>query len=202
MLFWLVVLSAKFSFAYFLQVSSSSRKDNCDLLIVVLKIVVKREIYLCYMHKILLMYQKYSFCVLIKRSVVFSINLVNLYSELLELEVNLWTQAYNYFYIERKIYMTIDQYVSWLRSFVVTSWSNYSRKITKMLCLAVKVRLELLIFLFLMNLQIEPLVSPTRIIVKQNNIPYSWHDFVSSSKYWICRYFFSGWNMAFFMCGA
>ena len=41
----------------------------------------------------------------------------------------------------------------------------------------------LLIFLLLMNLQIEPLVSPTRMIVKHGNIPYSWHNFVSRSKY-------------------
>ena len=39
----------------------------------------------------------------------------------------------------------------------------------------------LLIFLLLVNLQIEPLVSPTRMIVKHGNIPYYWHDFVSRS---------------------
>ncbi|WZY96179.1 hypothetical protein YC2023_068508 [Brassica napus] len=40
-------------------------------------------------------------------------------------------------------------------------------------------------FSFAYFLQIKPLVGPTRMIVKQDNIQYSWHDLVSRSKYWI-----------------
>nr|VDD53177.1 unnamed protein product [Brassica oleracea] len=38
-------------------------------------------------------------------------------------------------------------------------------------------------FSFAYFLQIEPLVSPTRMIVKHGNIPYSWHNFVSRRNY-------------------
>ncbi|XP_010535892.1 PREDICTED: callose synthase 9 isoform X2 [Tarenaya hassleriana] len=38
-------------------------------------------------------------------------------------------------------------------------------------------------FSFAFFLQIAPLVSPTRTIVTQNNIPYSWHDLVSRNNY-------------------
>lgn len=37
---------------------------------------------------------------------------------------------------------------------------------------------------FICGLQIKPLVAPTRDIIKENNIVYSWHDFVSKSKQW------------------
>ena len=36
--------------------------------------------------------------------------------------------------------------------------------------------------------QVRPLVKPTRTIVDMNNIRYSWHDFVSRSK-WNCAWF-------------
>ncbi|KAL0708435.1 hypothetical protein Bca4012_074861 [Brassica carinata] len=38
-------------------------------------------------------------------------------------------------------------------------------------------------FSFAYFLQIEPLVGPTRMIVKQDNIQYSWHDLVSRNNY-------------------
>ncbi|OWM73432.1 hypothetical protein CDL15_Pgr026531 [Punica granatum] len=38
-------------------------------------------------------------------------------------------------------------------------------------------------FSFAYFLQIKPLVEPTRIIVEQNNIAYSWHDFVSKNNH-------------------
>ncbi|KAF3599981.1 hypothetical protein F2Q69_00039040 [Brassica cretica] len=38
-------------------------------------------------------------------------------------------------------------------------------------------------FSFAYFLQIEPLVSPTRMIVKHGNIPYSWHNFLSRRNY-------------------
>ncbi|XP_074321394.1 callose synthase 9-like [Silene latifolia] len=38
-------------------------------------------------------------------------------------------------------------------------------------------------FSFGYYLQIQPLVAPTRLIVKMNNLKYSWHDFVSQNNY-------------------
>lgn len=37
-------------------------------------------------------------------------------------------------------------------------------------------------------LQIKPLVDPTRDIIVENNIVYSWHDFVSKSKPWLVKF--------------
>jgi len=48
----------------------------------------------------------------------------------------------------------------------------------------------LIVMYFYLILQIKPLVEPTNIIVDLPSLTYSWHDFISKSKYIILLFDF------------